>query len=331
MIIKYCPDCFCNPYTTDISVENCPICGTELQISTVSDAEIKMRPQLPVTNIDNEVEGTQTEVVTPYDDYTETCIDVTTNDDHTRETNKKFGSITVVGKVSQYTTSSGKTGYRRLFPRKIYQAIKYGQRLEDFLHSFSLIEDDGTRYVVNVHGTTNYGATIVDHETVEVTGTLTHDNILMAREVNVLNGGIPTPVKFQRSVKSIAILCLVGVLLLFGLFGLFGGGSSTSGFMNTIWNFVTTMFVVYVVLLILYVLSSFTRIGFMARLLSGGRNRGSSPLVTILIISFFVTLLLYNAFGIGSMVTSALSGLLSSIGPIVIMVFGILLLFKALK
>ena len=254
---------------------------------------------------------------------------------------KSSYSQCIRGRISQYRTCSDKTGnYRRLLPRKIYQALVYGQRFEDLLHSFIVTEITGydnagnpiqQRYVVNVHGSTNYGATLVDNEEVEVRGKFTPDNIMMARDIKVINGNIATPIKFQRSVKLIAIMCLVIAFLVLGIIGFasMGSGNSISGFMNNVWSFVTTMFVVYVILLIMYVVFSFTRVGFMARLLAG--NRKSSPLISMLIMAFFLTLLLYNAFGVGTMVASTLSGALSAVGPIIVMIIGIVILLKAFK
>lgn len=255
---------------------------------------------------------------------------------------KTFSLPCIRGKVSQYKTYSDKSGnYRRLLPRKIYQALVYGQRFEDLLHSFIVTEIKGSdsagnpiqqKYVVNVHGSTNYGATLIDNEEVEVRGKFTHDNIMMARDIRVINGTISTPIKFQRSVKLIALTCLIIALFVLGIIGFasIGSGNSISGFMNNVWSFITTMFAVYVILLILYVVSSFTRIGFMTRLLSGGRRR-SSPLITMLVIAFILTLLLYNVFGLGTIMASTLSGALSAVGPIVVMIIGLVILFKAFK
>lgn len=254
----------------------------------------------------------------------------------------KLSSLTCIrGKVSQYRTCSEKSGnYRRLLPRKIYQAIVYGQRFEDFLHSFTLTETKGVdnagnpitqRYVVNVHGSTNFGATLMDNEEVEVKGKFTADNIFMASEVSVINGNVATPIKFQRSVKLTTLFVLVVVGLMLLMCGLMSGGNnSMSAGMNVIWGFITTMFAVYVVLLILYVVSSFTRIGFMTRMLSGGR-RGSSPLLTMLIIAFIITLMLYNVFGIGTAVGNLLAGALDVFGPIIVMIVGVVILLKVFK
>lgn len=254
---------------------------------------------------------------------------------------KIFSLPCIKGKISQYRTYSDKSGnYRRLLPRKIYQALVYGQRFEDLLHSFIVTEIKGSdnagnpiqqKYVVNVHGSTNYGATLTDNEEVEVRGKFTHDNIMMAKDIRVINGSISTPIKFQRSVKLIALTCLVVALLILGIIGFasMGSGNPISGFMNNVWSFVTTMFAVYVILLILYAVSSFTRIGFMTRLLSGGRRR-TSPLITMLVIAFILTLLLYNVFGLGTIMTSTLSGALSAVGPIIVII-GVVILFKAFK
>lgn len=254
---------------------------------------------------------------------------------------KAFALSSIRGKISQYRTYSDKSGnYRRLLPRKIYQALVYRQRFEDLLHSFTVTEIQGTdsagnpiqqKYVVNVHGSTNYGATLTDNEEVEVTGKFTHDNIMMAREIQVINGNIATPIKFQRSVKLIALTCIVAALFIFGIIGFasMDSGDSISGFMNNVWSFITTMFAIYVVLLVLYVVSMFTRIGLMTHLLSGGRK--SSPFLTMLIIAFILTLILYNVFGLGAMVTSTLSGALNIIGPFIVMIIGLIILFRAFK
>lgn len=259
------------------------------------------------------------------------------------QTSAKFFSLQCIkGKISQYRTYSDKSGnYRRLLPRKVYQALVYGQRFEDLLHSFIVTEIKGSdsagnpnqqKYVVNVHGSINYGATLIDNEEVKVTGKFTHDNVMMARDIRVINGNISTRVRFQHSVKLIALTCLIIALFVLGIIGFasMGSGNSISGFMNNVWSFITTMFAVYVILLIFYVVSSFTRIGFMTRLLAGGRRR-SSPLITMLVIAFILTLLLYNVFGLGTIMASTLSGALSAVGPIIVMIIGIVILLKAIK
>lgn len=257
------------------------------------------------------------------------------------KTEQKANSVCIRGKISQYKTFSEKDGnYRRLLPRKIYQSIAYKQRFEDFLHSFVVTEINGTdaagnpiqqSYVVNVHGSTNYGASLVDNEEVEVKGKFTHDNILMASSISVIKGNIAIPIKIQHSVKNIVIATLAIILILFGIIGFasMDSGNSISDFFNSVWSFITAMFAIYVILLILYVISQFTRIGFMTRLLSGGRK--SSPLLSMLIIAFILTLLLYNVFGIGTIVTSALSGILGAVGPVIVLIIALILLFKIFK
>lgn len=257
------------------------------------------------------------------------------------QTKQKSNLVYIRGKISQYKTFSEKDGnYRRLFPRKLYQSIAYNQRFEDYLHSFVVTEIQGTdaagnpiqqSYVVNVHGSTNFGASLVDNEEVEVKGKFTHDNILMASSINVIKGSTAIPIKFQRSVKNIAITIFAVALILFGIIGFasMGNGNSLSGFFNNVWSFITSMFAIYVILLILYVISQFTRIGFMTRLLSGGRR--GSPLIAMLVIAFILTLLLYNVFGLGTIFTSALSGILGAVGPIIVLIIAIILLIKIFK
>lgn len=253
-----------------------------------------------------------------------------------------FSTSCIRGIVSSYTIYSSKSdNYRRLLPAKIYQAFAYDQRFEDLLHSFTLTETIGhdsaglpimQSHVVNVHGSTGYGANLTAHIEVEVTGKFTRDNILMAKEVKVINGNVATPVNFQHSVKLIALTCLAILLFALAIFGFvsIGNSSSLAGVMNTVWSFVTTMFAVYVILLILYVVSLFTRIGFMTRLLSGGRRR-SSPLLTMLVIAFILTLLLYNVFGLGSIVVATLAGALDAVGPLIVTIIAIVILIKVFK
>ena len=244
------------------------------------------------------------------------------------------------GKISQYRTIDKSRGYRRLLPQKLYQAIVYGQRLEDFLHYFVVTETRGhdaagnpiqQAYVVNVHGTINYGAALVDNDEVEVRGKFTSSNVMLARDVRVINGMISTPVRFQRSVKYTALAIVALVLVLLGVVDYLsaGSGSSISSFVNSLWDFLATMFAVFIFLMVLYVVFSFSRIGIMARLFSGGR--GGSPLLSMLIASFVITLLLYNVFGLGFLAASALSGVFGAFGPIIIMIIGLVIMFKALK
>ena len=245
------------------------------------------------------------------------------------------------GKISQYRTYSDKSGnYRRLFPRKVYQAIIYGQRFEDFLHSFTLTEMQGVdgagnpiiqKYVVNVHGSTNYGATLLDNEEVEVKGKFTSDNILMAKEIHVINGSVSTPIRFQRSVKMIVIFTLVAIGLTVLLCGLLtGGSSSVLSIMSTIKGFLATMLTTYGTLLIIYFISLLTKSRLIARLLSG-LGRHGSPFVSMLIIAFILSILSYNVFGIGTVVGNVFSRAIGAIAPIAITIIIVLLLFKAFK
>lgn len=344
MIIKYCPDCFGKPYTSDFSLVQCPLCGGNLETASVDVSELEGRMQLPSedgnsgsSNEDDAccpVEIDNSELVLPTDDVDGMGFsdESAANASYIIPTTPKRasgGRVTVVGKVSQYRVSDKKDGYRRYLPRKLSQAIFYGQRLEDHLHNFVVTEDNGERHVVNVHGTTNYGAAIVDNERVEVQGKI-DAGVLLAEKVYVLNGSSRVQVKFQRDVKTITIVCCIAILLLLGLIGFGNAGSASGvGLFTTIKNFLTTMFAVYVVLLVLYVVSLFTKLGFMLRLLGRG-GRGSSPLLTMLVLSFIITLLLYNVFGLGSMLAGLFSSALSAVGPIAIVIIGIVLLVKAM-
>lgn len=361
MIIKYCSNCFGSPYTENLDLENCPLCGSLLSTKMINDkSELSNWPKLPsgfgAFDFDSQdMKGAfdakpqeSNESFGAFDDAmydTEnrdngfSDIDIDSHEESTSGcVSKPNGTMDVCirGKVSQYTVVNGKSGqYRRLFLRKLWQAIKYGQRLEDVLHIFTVTENVGrddmgysvtNTYVVNVHGSINYGASIVDHEDVEVKGRFTHDNILMAKEVNVLNGNMSTPVKFQHSVKFIAISCVIIAILLLVLFTATGAGGSAMG---NIRDFIVTMFTIYIALLVLYLIASFTRIGFMVRLLSGGR-KGKTPLLTMLIISFILTLIVYNVFGIGATIGNMIASVLGAIGPIIIVIIGVVILLKAI-
>ena len=51
----------------------------------------------------------------------------------------------------------------------------------------------------------------------------------------------------------------------------------------------------------------------------------------MLVIAFILTLLLYNVFGLGTIMASTLSGALSAVGPIIVMIIGLVILFKAFR
>lgn len=350
MIIKYCSNCPGNPYTENLDLVTCPVCDSILSTKMIPDRSfLQDWAKLPVDSGAFDVDsmyggdncGAFDDIMYGNAENTDddsSGVDVEVQQESSINYTSKSGSkegICIRGKVSQYKVSDRTSGYRRLLPRKIKQAIQYGQRFEDVLHSFAVTEKsdrdamgccETNTYIVNIHGSTNYGASIVDNEEVEVFGQFTNDNIFMAREVKVINGTMATPVKFQRSVKLISACIIFAVCLLLGLIAALG---ADGGVMANIGDFIVTMFVVYVILLILYLVASFSRFGIIARL-SSSRKQNKSPLVAMLIVSFIVTLILYNVFGVGAAIGNMLFGALGMVGPIIIVIVAIVLLLKAI-
>ena len=310
MVVKYCPKCQGHPYTKNLSETVCNVCGERLKAENIDETKLQTRPKLPSDEPDlalqpetasdalsGEEAETSLRTVFGGDDLLsseqgvlETLVGIKEPQKIDRETPwESSGTVTVRGRVSQYSVSA--ETYRRLFPRKIFQAIVYHQRLEDVLHYFTVrIEEDQTGFgnsefntvPVNVHGTISGGMPIVENTDVEVRGKYNRDGVLMASSVYVVNGGHKAPVTFQRSVKAIvcSILLFIAVAVVLAL------GFSSDDFVGNIQTFACIWLVTFVGLSVLYLIFRFSRAGLLIM-----QNKGCFPFVPLLITSFVLAVL----------------------------------------
>ena len=248
--------------------------------------------------------------------------------------NKKDIGTVIRGKVSNYTNSQKEnSGYRRLFIKKIFDAIVYRQRFDDTLHSFAVRVNNGkdafgnqiyTDVPVNMHGIVSGGIQLTDNMEVEVTGKYCN-GILMADNVSVLNNGFKSPVKLQHSAKAI----LYGILAIFAVaFLIYIGVSSGGSFFTNIGSFLKIWLISAAIVTILYFLLTFSKIGIMARMATGKPRK--FPLIGILLVSLVFALLFINSFGVGASVGNALSGIFSSVISFVILLIILFVVFKLL-
>ncbi len=282
MIIKYCPNCHGAPYTEDVGMASCPICGSNLEIASVSDEEVSTRKEFSELN--------PTETFSTFESTTSSGN--VGFHPQTSGFQKPNGTICITGRVSEYTKVDATQGYRRLFFQKWQQALGYGQRMEDVLHSFSVTDDDGQGYVVNVHGSTNVGAQLHDNATVQVRGKMTSDNVLMATHIDVMNGGIVTPVRFQRSVRGTFTVIL---LLLSLVMSVVVAAKKGTGFMSALESIYATAAITFLVLLVIYLAALFSRMGLILVMFSGRKEKRGSPFGTMLVMSLIISLLIHMA------------------------------------
>lgn len=243
---------------------------------------------------------------------------------------------TIRGRVANYSNSESEPGmYRRLFFQRVGDALLYGQRFEDLIHRFTVrVSDDdfgGGDYIdvpVNVHGTISGGIQLMDNAEVEVTGRF-RNGVLMARRIDVINGGLHTTVQFQRNVGAIvfglALVAIVAFLALGGLdFGAMALGN-LSGFLTN-WAIVSLI----VAALWFFVIS---HMGIAAQILF--LHNGRFPFLGIVVIGFVLSLIMYNVLGLGTTAGLAFDALLSNLAPLVgpvltlvIMIYALGLMFR---
>lgn len=258
------------------------------------------------------------------------------NRDSFKETRANAKNIETIirGKITNYTNSQKEnSGYRRLFVKKILDAVVYKQRFDDILHSFTVRIDNGTdtfgnqSYAdipVNVHGIIAGGIQLVDNIEVEISGNYCN-GILMADNISVINNGYKSPVKFQHSAKAI----LYEILAIFALaFLIYIGVRSGGSFFQNIGSFLKTWLITAVIVTVLYFLASFSKMGIMARMATGKPRK--FPIIGIMLVSLVIALIFINSFGIGTSVGSVLSGVISSIIPIVVLLVVLFIVFKLL-
>ena len=354
MLVKMCVICSDNPYTKDISVEQCPRCKSTLALRSISEGDLVGHeeffgagsggnqspawepPSKPVPSGDNTpavpsfgdppapVRPQQADVVAPENGGAP----------HLQ------GKGRIRGRVMQYSSSGKEDGnYRRmLLIQKLPEALIYHQRLEDLLHRFSVRVDPGDRmgyaqYVdvpVNVHGTISGGVQITDNAEVEVEGKF-RNGVLMARHIYVITNGGRSQVKFQRAVGLIvtgilALLALIGVIVFASTVD--GGFAANMRYLCIAWG------ITFAVSSVLYLLLIISRLGLVARIVGGRRPR--FPFVGILLFSLMVAMIVTYNFGpgaalnLGAAVGGFFSRLLSAAVPIIVLIVIVLILIKLL-
>lgn len=244
------------------------------------------------------------------------------------------GTSCLCGKVSQYSNTLQEGGkYKRFIIIKLWHALVYRQRFEDILHRFTLRVPQGqdaygnimtTDVVVNAHGTIADGATISDNAEVEVIGKYC-GAVFMASEINVVQNGCKTPVKFQHSKTAIlyGILAIVALLFL-----IYIGVSAPGGFFQNIGSFLKTWLITFIVVTVLYFIAIFSKLGIMFRMATGKQRK--FPFVGLLLVSLVIALIIFYNFGIGAGIGSVLGSLFSSILEIAVMIVILFIICKLL-
>lgn len=351
MLVKYCGICSGRPYTTEMQLNNCPKCGSQLSIESADEIELEERvqivvPQKPISDNGGFEDTLPNKPFSNFGADNENDIDADYPQNVPAEktdssknvffsTSKKGAFVsdkTIRGKVVQYSSSGREDGiYRRHLPVKIYQALVYRQRLEDVLHRFLVrVEqgEDGLGYQdsvyipVNVHGTISGGLQIYDNAEVEVHGKY-RNSVLMADRVDIINNGYKSKVGFQRSVKAITYGILFAIILALICFV---AASSNGTFLADAKEFCVVWLVFAAILTIIYLMLSLTKIVLFARMFSNKRR--SFPFVGILIISLVLALLFVSVFGSFAGFASFLSGWIYALIPIIIMVIAVFFLLK---
>lgn len=327
MIIKYCPKCTMRPYTTDMSVTNCPSCNSNLMIEAVnSENDLIGRPQLNISPNFNQ----ESDAGSNYDSYGE--VDSVTPvyppiNSISTDAGKKNE---IIGRVYGYSNSAEEAGkYKRIFITKIIDALIYGQRTEDVLHRFYLRPEGDTSIQndvpVVIHGTLSAGSGITDNSLVKVRGKY-HNGAFYARKITVMNNGRESSVRPQVSLSKLFITIL-SLLFLFTGIGLFIFDRNG---VNTGLLYAKNFFIIFaVVYLVLYLLSLImmarSKFAFAAIALSGGGIKGIGIINFILSIAISIPifkLLLSVGFNI--------AGIFSTFGPIIIIVIGIILMISCI-
>lgn len=341
MLVKYCNKCVGHPYTQDLNITYCPKCGTYLQSEIASEADLSKRRKFSTEKEEPEIQKNWSDIeifskkeedltfernIFPFEE-TEPKPDYNVNA-------QNFDNTLIRGKVSQYSSSGKEDGtYRRLLPVKIFQAIVYRQRLEDVLHRFAVRVEHNkdsfghqshTDIPVNVHGTISGGLQITDNSEVEVHGKY-HNGVLMADSIYIINNGYKSKVGFQHSIKAIVYGILSAIMLLFVCFV---AASSNGGFFTSLKEFCTVWLVAFVILTVLYLLTSLTKIGLIKRMFA--KKRPSFPLFGLLLTSLALAFLFLSAFGSFTGFGAYLTGWVYSVIPLVVVIVAIFFMIKSL-
>ena len=230
---------------------------------------------------------------------------------------------TIHGRISQYSSTGKEDGnYRRLLVNRVADAIVYGQRFENVLHRFTVRVQGGMdafgnqEYFdvpVNVHGTIAGGMQLADNNEVEVTGKY-RNGVLMARKIAIVTNGYRTPVLFQRAVGLIALAVVALIAAVFAIYAMIDADNGGTVWANIV-GFLKTWGTVSLILFVLYLLFSLTRVGFQLQILLGRRG---SPLLVILVLALVLTVLFVGKFGPRASLLGTLAALGSALLPSVI-------------
>ncbi|MDO4805705.1 MAG: hypothetical protein Q4A07_00510 [Coriobacteriales bacterium] len=201
---------------------------------------------------------------------------------------------TVRGVVQNYTNTSVSGGtYRRSSPRRLFEALCYGQHVEDCLHMFVLRTANPDPAVggylnvpINVHGTISGGVALTNGVNVEATGRY-RNGVLMASLIEVECGSRRTEVQFQHDAGEALRVFGPPTIVLILLLSLGSG----DGLLGGLRQFTSAWLVTTFVLAVLWA-ALISRLGVVPLLLLCGNGRGGmrTMLLLILVIGLFITM-----------------------------------------
>lgn len=330
MLIRYCPRCAGRPFTQALGLINCPVCGSPLEMENVTGTAMAERAELDaVCGVSGSSDDS---FFTPFFgapdplDLTDPApepagvVTVPPTSAHARSINRRVETsigTTIRGRMSQYSSSGREDGnYRRLPGRRLYQAIRYGQRFEDLCHTFTVRVQGGTDELgnqeyfdvpVNVHGTIQGGVQLADNNEVEVTGSYCK-GVLMARKISVISNGYRTTVQFQRSVGLMVIAALALIAAIVGIY-ILADFSRGGAIWPSIVGFLKTWGTISAIIFVLYLMFCCSRFGFRLMMVLGCGF--GSPIVTSLLLGLILAALFAAKFGTAANLLS----LLFSLGP----------------
>lgn len=300
MIIRYCPKCYGNPYTTDSNLKKCPTCGTKLELDYVDDDDLRSRSTFSASAPSPTVQPGPESIPANYSpSYMEPSL-AYPSAYPTRPAPSLFTSgskstrnrSVVVGRVYDYRRSDSQTdGYSRSFLQKIVQAIAFGQSMDDTLQRFAIhrTEDDGSGYsinndvIVNYHGRILGGAGICDNSKVRVSGKY-YRGTLMANRVEVFYGDTLTPVNVNKPILPLVLFIAAVIAIIAIVFS--GGGTGASLNMSQLGQFLSSVVTLFFILLVLVWI-----------LFPGGLRHKRISIPGILILSIAITIYSRNRYG----------------------------------
>lgn len=348
MIIKSCPKCGGNPYTTDLSVDVCPSCGAKMEIEAVPDGEINNRRVLSVgdksAGYSNVIFGEKSSIppspkksegdyrTAPNDDIISAYSSYDTNlqEEQLQESApaQRDNPHEIFGSVVGYTNSNDEGGnYRRIFVTQIIDALFYGQRTENIVHRFIIRPDnylDGSHDIpVVMHGILSAGSAITDNTKARVTGRY-KNGVFYARRMRVVSNGHESPVRTQISFARL-FMTIFAFLFTFSGLGLFlFNRDGVNAFFNLVKVSLIVFAIVFAILFIITLIVAGRRpLIFMSR-------NGLSVLSLIdAIIAGIGTYFLVHNFG--ASFESITNGAIGMLGPVLIVVIGIVLLVSIFR